>query len=464
LEDALKYLNRTEFDSEDDTKFYYLTKNLKGLLYYYLDDIDSSLEHFKSVLSRSKKDEIFARALVNFGSISLKSNNSIHINEAKENFKDIIEEKSIDVTKIDKELINELKSISYYNLAQIELEEKVTNNAIQYYEKAIEYAPLKTKPKIILGLVPVVKSEEEKNSLLSTLVDIIEKSSLIPQEFDPDKPMNFDIEQFQELVIHLFSVKNKILFNKIKHGLKNIGTGGLSQNLYDISLYCINKNMGLEIAIDLLNDIYENKTNPDYDCTNEAFYKTIKLISYFSHTKSSLSKVEEYIELFQKDRFGEIDFIDIENFANYIYNLIEQKRFKEALLYIDIINSYKKSVAEQYLINYLVIHNLELNVHITLSDIERSKETAECILLMANDDVISKHKSNLLGKEGLSIIKSNAESILKPELKRTAPIRVEKKIGRNDVIRVRYNDGREFNTKYKKVENDIKSNLCVIIE
>lgn len=103
-------------------------------------------------------------------------------------------------------------------------------------------------------------------------------------------------------------------------------------------------------------------------------------------------------------------------------------------------------------------------MHIGLFDISKSKETAECILRMANDKKISRYKSDLLGSEGLSIIKSNAEYILKPESNKTTQVRIKNKIGRNDVVRVRYNDGRVLKSKYKKVEDDINSNICVIIK
>jgi preprotein translocase subunit SecA len=42
------------------------------------------------------------------------------------------------------------------------------------------------------------------------------------------------------------------------------------------------------------------------------------------------------------------------------------------------------------------------------------------------------------------------------------PVRTGKKIGRNDVVKVRYTDGKLVETKYKKVEMDIESGRCVL--
>jgi preprotein translocase subunit SecA len=50
-------------------------------------------------------------------------------------------------------------------------------------------------------------------------------------------------------------------------------------------------------------------------------------------------------------------------------------------------------------------------------------------------------------------------------VQKTAPIQSTKTIGRNDKVTVRYHDGRVVkDVKYKKVEQDILNNRCVIIQ
>jgi len=46
----------------------------------------------------------------------------------------------------------------------------------------------------------------------------------------------------------------------------------------------------------------------------------------------------------------------------------------------------------------------------------------------------------------------------------TKPRKVEKTIGRNDMVTVKYADGKKRTAKYKKVEGDLKDNKCVLIE
>ncbi len=47
--------------------------------------------------------------------------------------------------------------------------------------------------------------------------------------------------------------------------------------------------------------------------------------------------------------------------------------------------------------------------------------------------------------------------------RKTEPIKVDKKIGRNDKVKVKYNDGREVVKKYKLVEHEIKRGACQMV-
>ncbi|MDZ7741609.1 MAG: preprotein translocase subunit SecA [Bacteroidota bacterium] len=47
--------------------------------------------------------------------------------------------------------------------------------------------------------------------------------------------------------------------------------------------------------------------------------------------------------------------------------------------------------------------------------------------------------------------------------RKAAPVKVEKKIGRNEKVRVRYNDGREVVSKFKQIEPDLKRGACELV-
>ncbi|MCF8388785.1 MAG: preprotein translocase subunit SecA, partial [Bacteroidales bacterium] len=47
--------------------------------------------------------------------------------------------------------------------------------------------------------------------------------------------------------------------------------------------------------------------------------------------------------------------------------------------------------------------------------------------------------------------------------RKAAPVKAEKKIGRNEKVKVRYNDGREVVKKYKHIEPDLKRGTCELV-
>ena len=49
-----------------------------------------------------------------------------------------------------------------------------------------------------------------------------------------------------------------------------------------------------------------------------------------------------------------------------------------------------------------------------------------------------------------------------PKPSRVEPVRTGRKIGRNEMVKVRYQNGNIVEAKYKKVEQDINSGACVL--
>jgi hypothetical protein len=97
---ALQYSELTEFEKEDEIKWFYRSKIQKGLIHYYLGNIDKSLEYFKEIIDSGRKDELFVRALLNYGSISLKAEKGRYKEEATKIFEDIISEKDLRKLKL----------------------------------------------------------------------------------------------------------------------------------------------------------------------------------------------------------------------------------------------------------------------------------------------------------------------------------------------------------------------------
>jgi hypothetical protein len=458
---AIENLNKTSFDVNDEAKFYYSTLNYLGTAYYNLNKIPESLEHLRIIIDSGRNDIEYTRALINYGITLLKSSEQKDYTEALEIFKGIITETGLNKEKLEESYIAEIKAISYYNTAQIlsingELEEALKN-----YRHAIHLSSPNKKPKIILDFLRINKNESENFKILDELIETIIERKITPSVNEITS--YFTIDDLKNIIIYCFNFFEDTLFVKLKSHFSILGDKSIAKHLFDLALFSINANKNWKIGEKFLEKIYANKNNSDYAIDSETKYETLKLIAYLSNVKDNQDRYTEYLDLFATERFGLVDYLDMEIFANLIFALTGKKKYSEALRYVNLINSVKDSVPEGILINYLVIYNLEINLYFYLNERQKAIKKAEEIIELADNEKIKNQNSNLLGETGLEIIRQNAEQILYPTLQKKEPIKTGKVYGRNDIVKVRYKDGTTIEVKFKKIENDLRSEKCFIL-
>lgn len=461
---SINCFDKTDFDKDDEAKLYYRTLNLKATAYFNYGKIEESLKHLQIVINSGRKDIEYARALINYGITCLKSSEEEHYQEAIKIFNGIIDESGINREKLKESFLNELKAIAYLNLGRILTIYQDFDNAILNYKEAILIAKHNTKPSIILSLLQILRFENERQQFLSDLVDIVIEEKAKPIENDLDNPMDFSFNELRQICLIAFCESKDELFPKLEPHLSKLGEFSKWKHLYNLSIYSINQDGTWEKALKLLNYIYESLKSETELIDDETKYNTLKLLAYGSDRKESKGYDIEYINIFKENRLYPIDFLDMEIFINLIFALTEKKKYDEALKYVSIIDSLKDSAPEQNLINYLVVYHLQLNIYLYLNDKLNTVSKAEHILEIVNSEIIKFQKSHLLGDTGLDIIKQNAESILRPKRKNIIPIKSEKSYGRNQILTVRYKDGTILETKFKKIEKDISTGDCMVLE
>ena len=463
FEKSIFYLTKTDFDKSEDSKWFFRVKNLKGLCYYFLNKIEESLNIFKEIIDEGRIDENYTRALLNYGSILLKSDKDYSREEAVKIFEQIINEEGLDLKKIKEPLLNQLKSIAYYNLALIQLSNSEVGIAKENLNSAISLASNSSKPIMYLALYEVASSNEEKHELLTDLVDLIVREDLQPSYNDPDKPIDFDYDHLQKLLIKCFLLDKNLFFDRISHLLNGLGEKTLAQHVYELGVYAIN-NESLESGLFIIKDLYQNRFSGDFKHDPEASKNALKLLAYLVNGVQGYNFQLEYVKIFKAEKPIDIDFVDLDIFANIVYALIDKGKYNEALVQIGVINSVKSVIPKDLLLNYLVIDNLELNIYLKQKDKKRSNSKALEILQAINKKEIKPQKNGLLGEKGLEIIKENAESVLKIKSKLVLPVKSVKRYSRNDTVKVIYKDGSIRLAKFKKVEEDIKGNRCDILD
>jgi tetratricopeptide (TPR) repeat protein len=408
---ALGYLENAVFSLEDETKNYFRALHLKALCYYYLGQFGNSLKNFKAIIDSGRKDDLYARALLNYGSISLKSNTDRYKEDANKIFLSIIDGKELNVEKLGLELVKHLKSIAYYNLGHINKSKKLTSLAVDNFKKAIELATEASQPTMLLELIEISK-KEEREPLLNQIAELISTGKIVPVEEDPDKPIDFGVNTFRDILITSYLEFPQTVFVKLKPSLKLLGDKTYSKHLYDLAVYLGKKEKNWNRGRQILLSIYENFNNPEFELEEETRYKTLKLLAFTADIRKSESFHEEYFTVFRAKRFENVDYLDMEVLAHLIYILTQKRKYHEALEVVNHLNDIKPEVSEENLINYIAIYNLELNLYTHLNSFQMARQKAHQILELAKNATVKKQNSNLLGETGLDVIRKNAEEYI----------------------------------------------------
>lgn len=460
---SLNYLNKTKFEVEDDSKYYYTVLNLKGLVHFFRDEVEDAISHFKTVMASGRTDELYVRSLLNYCSCSIKLNEPQQVYEAKVVFHDIINGKSFDESRLKEGFVDEIKSIAYYNLAQIQKANDERNEAVENYYEAIKKAKLSVKPRFKLTLIESIDDKFQINQLLEEIVYYaIDNETVIP-DFDPENPVDFSLDELKEVAIKTF-LSNDDLFDLLIPKLESYYQQGLPRFLYEIGLNLINQNQDWDTAIPFF-EKFRNKANSDfrYKASDDIHYGTLKILAYTENANGTLALHKQYIDLFLANRSDNIDVVDLEISFSLIQGLSAQQHHIEALNYSQMIYAVRELTPKNIWINFLAILHLELNIYSQLNDRSNMTRRANEILSLIGDSNIQKQRSNILGETGLEFIRSNAETILRPRLLYNPQVEILQTPNRNDVVRVKYQNGTVVQTKFKKVEKDILLKKCFII-
>ena len=462
FDEALEFFDKARFDIHDSALLYYQTLIYKGVLNYQLKNIEMSLQCFKLVFDRGKKDELYARALLNFGSISLESGIPEYIDEAKLKLDEIVIPGAFDSTLIEQEIINEITTLAYCNLAKVSSKEDKTT-AINNYKKAIDYATSKTKPKLILELLYLLDNTIEQEYYINAIIDFVADIEILTNKFDYDKPLNFIDNDFKKFLLFCYFFNKGLFLDKIKKYINLLGDKSYSEHLFDLVKFSLINEKDNSKAILLLDDIIKNKNNTVYQSNELIHYEALKLLLYISGASVDFSKSVEFFNLFRSKSHKIIDSVDINVFFNVISVLYNQKKYNEALQYIVLLNRFKSFVSEEHLIDFIIIDYYELLIFNIVNNKIGIEKKANEILKLINDFKIKDYKSSLLGEKGIEVIRQNSDTLLKNFQITKTTNKLGKKIGRNETLKVRYKDGSIVTKKYKKIEDDLKEGLCEII-
>jgi len=456
FEKSLTYLYLVTFDRVKERDWYYRSLNLKALASLYLNKIDESVKYYKEIIDQKNLDEIYYRASLNYaGILSLNVENN-NYSEVENIYNEIIRIRENEIEDVSENFIFEIKSVAYFSLAKIQSDQGLFSEALNNFSLAILLANERTKPTILLSKYNIVSAESKENTL-HEIFDILKLFKTPPVSKDPDKPMEFDLERFIEFAFIAYTYHQE-LFESIKPLLKWI-SNNYGESLISLLNYGLNLNENLDGVLNILDDLYNNIENSNYDVEKKLSYTVYQLKAFF--TKSPVYCIK-YIDVIKDDKLLQISYLDFEIFTVTIRYYIENKNFDEALNYIYIIELFKKNVNKADLINYLLIDHYKSVVYYNRNK-SYAVEISKTVLNQL--DNLDKNIANVNGLISRNLIglKNVATKIINSQ-NTTNTVPIIKKYGRNEIVEVKYKGtNKTIKEKFKNVESDIQKGKCIIV-
>jgi len=417
-----------------------------GMSYYQLDEDEDALDLFNKIIDDGS-NPFYHEALMNKAAILVRSGGDEEKQEAIK-----LNEMIIDMHRKGTHIKNHALSGAYYNVAILN-EGKNKELAIENYLKSAQSADHSNKATPLISAISLQSElindhlETIKESLASGKIHLDAERLKTGLELTHIKITSltgvlFEQNRTDEIDSILELIKEHCLYDK----------ASFSNILFDMALLNITSPDKNESAYLLQKAV---DTPKEYS-TPELTFNCNKYLSFID--ESNINSQESYLKGFQN--YIEIsDVIDVRLFERIISNCITQNDYQKAIGYCDLIIdneglSSKSNKIKLFTIQYLKMQSTQ-NENDLIEQAKIIKEVAEHIEAI---------KTNPAGVDSNTVkfIRNQAEQTL---IKQSIPqfIRSERKYGRNEKVRVVYEDGREEYKKYKIVSECIKKGRCSVI-
>ena len=459
-----QYLLDKPISKETSSELYYWQVFYIGANFMKLGKFEKGAQYLDEIINDAPIPQVKINAYVNKGEILINSDIKYETQDVISNYKKALEFFKANEDRIEEK--NKLLTIIYYRLGFLYNSSKQDNDALEYFEKALEYAKPKEKPIIYLYVESSLKSNAERiEEIYKELTKLIISNEIkFEDEFEVITPFN----EFQLLLIccNLLEYKIEAEFEQIvRYSLDRLYNSELQEYelFYKIALFSINNNK-LNIGNSLFKKIL---LYPNIDVKTKKYcHQIIGIIASNDQEHSkAIPHLKEYINIFDKNNnFNEeLQIIDFNAFIYLIDYYRKNKKYNESFEVASIIErQFNGDLNSENKANSAMILFYIMDYYSFAGNIQNTMVYGEKVLSIISEVKPILNELSYVDKKGLDNIEKRTLSLLKgiKGVKPITPIIAEREPGRNEYVKVKYKNGSEIITKYKKVIEDLRKGEC----
>jgi len=337
--------------------------------------------------------------------------------------------------------------------------------AIEEYQKALRYADQITKIQVCERLLPLQIQIETKLPSLLVLMAVLsdETFKLTSQDFITGSPLT--IPGFYKILTESYEFDRENTFPFfLDYAEKVVHDGGVNDSgvMYYLAVKFIGEKkptIGKSILSDLILRLTEEQEE------KELVYNCLKtLLIYFSKPENEwVNNFRRYLYYFKLVVPDSIDINDLKILCDGIDYSINNKMYAYAGQLISFTKKYSPSLDLKHSLNLCLVYFMELRLSVNNNGLNKFGLARTFLEFVASFDTTIEDKV-LLGDQGLlNMIRYANEVLSSPEPEFDNIIK-KLNLSRNDIIEVKYTNGKSLVSKLKKVEPDIRSGLCVFVK
>lgn len=461
-----QYLLEKPIEKEKFKDLYYLQLSYIGVNYFKLEMFEKAIIYYDEIINHSDIPETVIAAYVNKGESLINSNTKYKVGVIAELLLSALEYFKNNFDKIEEK--ETFQAIIYYRLGYLNHANN-KEDAITYFEKAKEFSKTEEQPIILLYIDSCVSNNKEKRieifRELSNLI-VVNKLNFTNTE---NVIMPFIELHLYIVLTNLYDFKlNEEFKELLDYSLNTIYNNSLKESelLYHLAFFALRSN-DINVSEELMHKILKSE---EIDLVTEMVCNQFSgLIANKKNNKNSIDYLNNYIRIFNDNKnfdkeINESDF-------NAFITAIDYYRNQE-----DYFKSFEiASIIEKYFNRNLSTVNKALHVTILFFIMDFYSLTGNNMIaqdygkkiLVSISELKPKFEELIeIDRKGLEHFETETKIFLQKHnsnIKQTESIKFAKEPGRNEIVNVKYRDGKEIKVKYKKVMFDLKNGKCQLI-
>lgn len=457
--EALTNLNKTNFDPKKYGNLFFKTELFKGYIFQHTELYIDAKIAFEKILNIGIEDEFYLNAKINIALIlSLNDENDSEKEKAKELFLEIANSKIEEYNNLDNEIFNKIKTQALFALRNTN-ETNDSREYVNYLEEALILSPKEYHPKILFQIYKTYTLQIKKIEAINYIVKQIIENNLKLFKESKFNELKFNQKLLREIQLEVFNNGQIITFESI------IDYEKLVSPRYKDKIVIIDKLVGVAQELKYsLNFIFELTEYLYKNCENKSseIYKNSLVLLSSLNLDPDFKYSLEYIKILDQDNILNIDFDDIAKYIALLQNLLNKNDVKCTFEIIGIGERLKLKLSTEFTNSTLLFDFMKMKCLVNAGQVNDSKKLASDILnqITANEEHYVQNP--IIRQVGIQNISNYCENVLY-NLRNNIPLTIAKKIGRNDIVKVKYDNSKILSVKFKKVETDLKNGKCILI-